>query len=78
MRKGNKIRKTYKARFKAEARKCLEAEVTLEEIEATVDAHFEAGGIPELLRKKWSREVITELKEETETIAQKLYKWIKS
>ena len=90
MRKGNKTKKTYKTRFTTEARTCLKEGITLAQIEAIVDAHFEGGGIPELLRKKWSKEVIAELSKEqntkdmvfskapTETIAQKLYKWIKA
>ena len=80
MRRVNNFKKTYKTRFTAEAKNCLKEGVTLAQITAVIDAHFEAdGGIPELLRKKWSLEVITELSEAPrETIAEKLYKWIKS
>ena len=80
MRRTNNFKKTYKTRFTAEAKNCLKEGVTLAQITAVIDAHFEAnGGVPELLRKKWSHEVVMELsKESTETIADKLYKWIKS
>ena len=88
MRRTNKFKKAYKTRFTAEAQNCLKAGVTLAQITATIDNHFEGDGIPELLRKKWSHEVVMELrkqehtkdmfyKEPTETISEKLYKWIK-
>ena len=80
MRRTNNFKKTYKTRFTAEAKNCIKEGVTLKQITAVIDAHFEAdGGIPELLRKKWSLEVITELsKEPKETIADRVFKWIKS
>ena len=80
MKRANNFKKIYKTRFTAEAKNCLKEGVTLAQITAVIDAHFEAnGGVPELLRKKWSHEVVMELsKESTETITDKLYKWIKS
>ena len=79
MRRVNNFKKTYKTRFTAEAKNCLKEGVTLAQITAVIDAHFEGDGIPELLRKKWSLEVITELsKTEDNTIADRVFKWIKS